>query len=329
MSTLERCQCLIAALACLTLLDGALQPASAQSYPSRPVRIIVPVPAGAGPDVEARQVAAVLGRELGQPFIVENRPGAAQLLGIEAVARAPADGYVLGMGQGGNLAANPRLYDRPPFDVEREIVGISLLLKNPWLLYVNSKVPARTLGEFVALAKSRPDSFTYASTGVGSFLHLSGEWFQSLTGTRLKHVPYGASPWQNDLVAGQVDAVFYPLVTLVDHVKAGKLRALAISNDGRRAAQLPDVPTFAQAGLPAFSAIAWNGLIAPAGTPHEIVQTLASAAARATRSEEFQQFAHRIGAVPIGSSPAEFDAFMRAERALFRRIIADAGIRLE
>jgi tripartite-type tricarboxylate transporter receptor subunit TctC len=316
-------------LAFIGLWQGWVQPASAQTYPSKPVRIVVPVPPGAGPDVEARQLATLLSRELGQAFLVENRPGAAQLLGIEAVARAPADGYVLGMGQGGNLAANPRLYERPPFDVEKDIAGVSLVLKNPWLLYVNAKVPARTLQEFIALAKSRPDGLTYASTGVGSFLHLSGEWFQSLTGTRLKHVPYGASAWQNDLVSGQVDAVFYPLVTLLDHVKAGKLRALAISNDGRRAPQLGEVPTFAEAGLPAFSAMAWNGLVAPAGTPPQIVQILASAAARAARSEDFRQFASRIGAVPVGSSPAEFEAFMRAERALFRRIIADAGIRAE
>jgi tripartite-type tricarboxylate transporter receptor subunit TctC len=322
---------LMQGLTAVVAIVAALQ-VSAQStatYPAKPVRIIVPVPAGAGPDVEARNLAAILGRELGQAFIVENRPGAGQLLGIEAVAKAPADGYTIGMGQGGNLAANPRLYDRSPFDVERDITGVSLTLKNPWLLYINAKVPARTLSEFVALARSKPDALTYASTGVGSFLHLSGEWFQSLTGTRMKHVPYGSGSWQNDLVSGEVDAVFYPLVTLLDHVKAGKLRALAISNDGRRAPQLPDVPTFAEGGLPAFSAIAWNGLIAPAATPREIVEKLAAAASRAARSDEYQAFASRIGAVAVGSSPAEFDAFMRNERALFRRIIAESGIRLD
>jgi tripartite-type tricarboxylate transporter receptor subunit TctC len=324
---MRRMQGLMVVLATVAALQAIAQPSGA--YPSKPVRIIVPVPAGAGPDVEARNLAAILGRELGQTFIVENRPGAGQLLGIDAVAKAPGDGYTIGMGQGGNLAANPRLYDRPPFDVERDITGVSLTLKNPWLLYVNAKVPARTLSEFVAMARSKPDAFTYASTGVGSFLHLSGEWFQSLTGTRIKHVPYGSGSWQNDLVAGQVDAVFYPLVTLLDHVKAGKLRALAISNDGRRAPQLPDVPTFAEAGLPAFSAIAWNGLIAPAATPREIVEKLGGAAARAARSDEYQAFTSRIGAVAVGSSPAEFDAFMRSERALFRRIISESGIRLD
>ena len=320
-------QWLIVVLATAVAVEAGAQ--SSAAYPVKPVRIIVPVPAGAGPDVEARNLAALLGRELGQTFIVENRPGAGQLLGIEAVVKAPADGYTIGMGQGGNLAANPRLYDRPPFDIERDITGVSLTLKNPWLLYVNAKVPARTLSEFVAVARSKPDAFTYASTGVGSFLHLSGEWFQSLTDIRLKHVPYGSSSWQNDLVAGQVDAVFYPLVTLLDHVKAGKLRALAISNDGRRTPQLPEVPTFAEAGVPAFSAMAWNGVIAPAATPREIIEKLGAAAARAAQSDEYRGFTARIGAVAVGSSPAEFDAFMRTERQLFRRIISESGIRLD
>ena len=185
-------------------------PLHAQTFPDKPVRILVGVPAGAGPDVEARQFAAQLAVELGQPVVIDNKPGFSQMLAIEALSKAPADGYTLALVTPSNMAANPRLFDRPPYNVDKDFSPISLLGEHPWVLYVNSNVPVKNLAEFIALAKSKPGKLTYASTGVGSLLHLSGEWFQKLTGTALTHVPYGATGFQTDLLAGNVDAVFFP-----------------------------------------------------------------------------------------------------------------------
>jgi tripartite-type tricarboxylate transporter receptor subunit TctC len=309
--------------------SAALAPsASAQPYPNRPIRLLVGLPPGAGPDVEARQFAAQLAIELGQPVVVENRPGGTQLLALEALAKSSADGYTLAVGQPSNLAANPRLYDRPSFDVEKDLMPVSLLAEHPWLLYINAKVPATTLAEFIALARAKPGELTYATTGVGGFQHLTAEWFQKLAGIQLKHVPYGATSWQNDLVAGHVDATFYPLLTLAEHVKAGKLRALAISSK-ERSPQLPDVPTFVQAGLPEYSARAWFGLVAPAGTPAPIIEQLATASARAAASTSFRDFMGKNGATTMGSSAAEFDRYLKTERGRWRGVISAANIKLD
>jgi tripartite-type tricarboxylate transporter receptor subunit TctC len=309
--------------------SAALAPsASAQPYPSKPLRLLVGVPPGAGPDVEARQFAAQLAIELGQPVVVENRPGGAQLLALEALAKSSADGYTLAVGQPSNLAANPRLYDRPSFDVEKDLVAISLLAEHPWLLYINAKLPAKSLTEFIALAREKPGDITYATTGVGSYQHLTAEWFQKLTGVRLKHVPYGATSWQNDLVAGHVDATFYPLITLAEHAKAGKLRALAISGK-ERSALLPDVPTFAEAGLPEYNVRAWFGLVAPAGTPAPIIEQLANASAKAAATLSFREFMGKNGAIAMGGTAAEFDRYLKSERGRWRGVISDANIKLD
>ena len=317
--------------ACLPLIALGLQslPAGAQGFPNKPIRIIVGVPAGSGQDVEARQLAAIMTAELGQTVVIENRPGDAQLLAMGVVAKAMPDGYTLGGGQISNLAANPRLFDKPPYDVERDFVPVSLSIKHPWLLYVNAAVPATTLQEFIALAKAKPNTITYASTGPGNLLHVSMEWFQILTGTKLRHVPYGATPWTNDVLSGEVQSVMFPLVTMTDHVRSGKLRALAISNGKERSAQMPNVPMFAEAGLGQFEVTAWAGLVAPAGTPKEIVEKLGAAAARAAQTPQYREFAAKFGATAVGSSPAEFDTFLKSERARWKKVIADAGIRVE
>jgi tripartite-type tricarboxylate transporter receptor subunit TctC len=309
--------------------SAALAPSvSAQPYPNKPIRLLVGLPPGAGPDVEARQFAAQLAIELGQPVVVDNRPGGAQLLALEALAKSPADGYTLAVGQPSNLAANLRLYDRPSFDVEKDLMPVSLLAEHPWLLYINAKLPAKTLAEFIALAREKPGDITYATTGVGSYQHITAEWFQKLTGTKLKHVPYGATSWQNDLVAGHVDATFYPLITLAEHVKAGKLRALAISGK-ERSALLPDVPTFAEAGVPEYTVRAWFGLVAPAGTPAPIIEQLANSSARAAATTGFREFMGKNGAIAVGSSQADFDRHLKVERVRWRGVISDANIKLD
>jgi tripartite-type tricarboxylate transporter receptor subunit TctC len=206
---------------------------------------------------------------------------------------------------------------------------LSLSIKHPWLLYVHASVPAQTFQQFVALAKAKPESLTYATPGVGTFIHLSNVLLQTLTGTRLRHVPYGAQPWQPDLLGGHVDAAMFPLITMVDHVKSGKLRALAISNGKQRSPQLPEVPLFSEVGLAQYDPSAWAGLVAPGSTPKPILEKLAKAAARAAQTAQYREFAARNGATAIGSTPAEFDAFLKSERARWKKVISDNGIKLD
>lgn len=312
----------------LGLLGLTTAPARAQGYPDRPVRILVGVPAGAGPDVEARAFAAALQLELGQTVLVENKPGFTGLLAMDAVAKAAPDGYTLGGCTPTNMTSNPRLFDRPLFNVEKDIVPISQFIEHPWLLYINAKLPARTLADFVALAKASPGRISYASAGIGSFPHLTAEWFQKLAGIRLNHIPYGTTHWQTDLLSGTVDATFYPLVGLVDHVRGGKLRALAVASAGR-SSMLPDVPTFTEADYPEYSARAWAGLAAPVATPAPVIERLSQACARAAQRPEFREFAAKFGAVAVGSSPVEFARYLRNERAQLQALIAENNIRVD
>jgi tripartite-type tricarboxylate transporter receptor subunit TctC len=304
-------------------------PSLGQSYPSKAVHIVVPHPAGIGVDAEARLLAAQMSTELGQPVLVENRPGVGTLLAMDMVARAAPDGYTVGIGLPSNLASHPRLFDRPTFDVERGLMPVSLMWSLPWGLYVNSAVPARSLRELVALAKASPDGLTYATTGVGTFQQLTTEWLASLAGIKLRHVPYGTSPWTADVLSGRVDVVMWTLSGLTDHVKAGKIRLLALSNGNRRSELVPEVPTFAEAGLENYDVTAWAGLVVPAGTPPHIVEKLAAAAAKAVKSPSFREHVGQGGGTIVASSPAEFEAHLKAERARWKKVIADAGIRLE
>ena len=303
-------------------------PVHAQTFPDKPIRLLVGVPAGAGPDVEARQFAAQLSAEFGQPVLIDNKPGFSQMLAIEALSKAPADGYTLALAQPSNMAANPRLYDRPLYNIDKDFAPISLLGEHPWVLYVNSNVPAKNLAEFIALAKSKPGKLTYASTGVGSLLQLGGEWFQKLTGTSLTHVPYGATGFQTDLLAGNVDAVFFPLITMVDHVKSGKLRALAISSN-QRSALLPDVPTFAEEKYPEYAVRAWFGLMAPAGISAPVLKRLNEASVKAVQTQAFREFFAKNGASPVGSSPNEFGNYLKSEQTRWRTVITEANIKMD
>lgn len=315
-----------AALLTTSILPGI---ARARTYPSRPVKIVVPHPPGVGVDVQARVLANELDAILGQPVIVENRPGIGTLLATDVVAKAEPDGYTLGLGIPSSLAAHPRLYDRPLVDVERAILPVGLVWTLPWALYVHADVPAQTLTEFLALARSRPDALTYATTGVGSFQHLTTEWLSSLGGIRLRHIPYGTSPWTSDLLSGRVDATLWTMTGMQEHVRAGKLRVLAVSTGGARVNGLPDAPSFAEAGLPAFDATAWTGLVAPAGTPPEVIDRLVQALAAAAEKPALRDSLGRAGGTTVAGNPAAFVALLREERMRWRRVVADAGIRLE
>ncbi len=300
----------------------------AQHFPGKPIKILVGAPAGAGQDVEARQFAAQLALELGQPVIIENKPGFSGMLALQALSKSPADGYTLGSSTIGNSSAHPRLYDRPLYNMEKDFAPISLLGEHPWVLYVNATLPVKNLAEFIALAKSKPGKITYASTGVGSFQQITAEWFQKLSGTKLVHIPYGASNWQTDLLAGTVEVAFWPLVTMTDHVKSGKLRALAISSN-QRSPLLPDVPTFAEAKMPEFTPRAWFGVTAPAGTPAPVLKRLTEASMKAAQSQPFRDFFSKNGATVVGSGAGEFATYLKTDQARWRTVISEAGIKLE
>ena len=312
----------------LAFIIAAVSETHAQTYPDKPIKIIVAYPAGTGQDVEVRQLAPHLAAELGQPVIVENRGGNAGLIGMELLSKAAPDGYTFGGGTPANLTVNPRLYDRPTFDVE-SLVPVSQSIRHPWVLYVSGTSPANTLQDLVTLAKAKPGVIPFASSGIGSTNHVAIELFQTMTGAKFNHIPYGNDPWTNDLLSGQVQATMWPLVTMVDHLKAGKVKALAISNGGKRSDLTPNIPQFGEVGLPSFDVTVWAGFVAPSGTPKAIVERFAAANAKAAQSQSFRDFAAKFGATPVGSSPDEFAAFLKSDRARWKKVIADAGIKME
>jgi len=296
-------------LLALMLLVG---PAAAQSnYPTRPVRIVVPSPPAGGTDIIARVLAQHFAT-LGQQFIVENRPGAGNMIGIESVARAPADGYTLLMVPS-TLALNSVLYKRVSYDPVRDFAPITLAATAPNVLIVNPLVAAASLGEFVALAKARRGELTYGTPGIGTSPHMSMELLKSMAGIDLRHIPYrGTAPAVTDIISGQIDAMFANALTAKPQVDTGKVRALAVSGP-KRIAALADVPPVAEAGVPGYSAMQWYGLLAPAGTPSDVVALLQAEAVKALHSEEMKEKLAGDGAEPVGSTSAEFAALIVSE----------------
>jgi tripartite-type tricarboxylate transporter receptor subunit TctC len=311
------------ALACLAA------PAAAQPYPTRAIRLIAPFPAGGLADVLARLIGDELSKSLGQPVIVENRAGAGGNTGADAVAKAEPDGYTLLMSSAGILTANQFLYARMPFDPETAFAPISVVADMSMLVVVNPKVEAGTLGELVALAKAKPDKLNFGSPGIGTTGHLGLALFMHAAGIRITHVPYrGAGPALNDLLAGSIDGVVDNPPTVLPHIVAGKLKPLAVAAKSRLA-QLPDVPTAAEAGVKGFEASSWFGLMAPAGTPKEIVARLYVETAAALRQTVIAERIARSGARAVGNSPEEFARQIAAERATWGEIIKAAGIKAE
>jgi tripartite-type tricarboxylate transporter receptor subunit TctC len=313
----------------LLLATSLLVPllAAGQAYPSKPIRLIVPVPAGAGPDVDARQLTARLTPLLGQPVIVENRPGAATRIAIEAAAKSAPDGYTMLLGTPG-LVTSPSLYAKLPFDAKKDLEPVSLLSTTAYLLTVNAAVPAKDLASYVALTKSNPKFAQVATYGIGTLPHLAGAWFASLSGADLKFVHYNTTPPFNDLLAGETSAIFDAMLPVMGNVKAGKLRVLAVSG-AKRQPLLPDVPTFAEAGVRTFDPTVWVGVLVPAGTPKPIVQKLSAALSQVAKSPEIVAFRRDAGSESIGSTPEEFGAFLDAERAKWGAVIRKIGVALE
>ena len=315
-----------ARLVLLAVLLGAMvAPASRAAYPEKPVRIVVGFAAGGPTDVVARLVAESLAKANGQPFIVDNKPGAAATIATAEVARAPADGYTLLM-TGTNHATNPAILPKLPFDTRRDLVGVSLVAEGPHVLVVHPQAPFGSVKELVAYAKANPDKVAYSSSGRGGTVHFAGAMFEEAAKVSLIHVPYkGAAPAVQDLLGGQVPMSFASLASINAQVKAGKLKLLATATP-KRLAEYPDVPTFAELGYPSVSISAWAGLLAPAATPKPILEKLASQVTAALASPEARKRIEALGMQPIGLPLKEFDAQIARELEAFDRIAKARGI---
>lgn len=295
-------------------------------WPTRPVTIVVPFPPGGGTDTGARIVAEQLSRKWGQPVLVDNKGGAAGQLGADIVAKAKPDGYTILMGNIGTQAINPALYPKLPYDPDKAFAPITLVAELPLAMMVNPSVPAQNVKEFIALAKSRPGKLSYSSSGAGGGPHLAAEMFKDATGTDILHVPYkGGGPAIADLLAGHVQASFMTVLEASGHVKAGKLRALAVTSD-KRVSALPDVPTLSESALPGFNSISWIGLLAPSGTPREIVDKVAVDVREAIARDEVKDKLVGLGAIPAGTTPADFATLIDNDRKRYTKIIRERGI---
>jgi len=320
---MNRCA-LVAAVA--AFVAGA---ALGQTYPSKPIRLIVPFAAGGGNDNIARLVGKHLSESLGQPLVIDNRPGAGGVLGAELAAKSAPDGYTLFLGGVGSHAVNPNLIEKLPYDPIRDFAPVILLAKAPLVLVVHPSVPARTFAEFVAYARKNPGKLNFASNGNGSSAQLAAVMFGSMARVDMVHVPYkGLAPALTDLLSGQVQLMFSSVVAILPHIKAGKLRALAVTGE-KRMPSLPEVPTVAESGFPGFEASSWYGILAPAGTPREIVTRLNTEFTRALEQPEVRKTLLADGAEPVGGTPESFAAYIRSEKERMGKLIRDANIHLE
>jgi tripartite-type tricarboxylate transporter receptor subunit TctC len=311
----------------LALALALALPAAAQAqtpWPTKPIKILVGYAAGGSTDVTARIIAQALSERLGQPVIVENRPGAAGNIAAEAAAKADPDGYTLNMSTSSTFATNPSLYKSLPFNVQTDFEPVALTAFIPNLLVVNPSVPANNVAELIAYLKANPDKVNFGSSGNGSSQHISAELFNALAGVKMAHISYrGGAPAVTDLLSGQIQVVFAPLVEVLQHVRAEKLRALGITT-AKRSSQLPEVPTIAES-LPGYEVRLWNGLLAPAKTPPDIIDRINRATIDALRSNEVKAKLAEQGSEPVGNSPAEFKAFIEAELVKWKKLVEISG----
>ena len=303
--------------------------AFAQAYPTRPIRLILPFPAGGPSDIVARTFGAKLGEVLGQQVVPDNRGGASGMIGAELAARAAPDGYTIFLGAIGALALNPNLYEKLPYDAARDFQPVSQLTSSPYILLVTPSLPAKSVKELVALAKSKPGQLNFASGGMGTGNHLSGELLKLTAGVNITHIPYkGASAAVGDVIAGNVQMLFINVLPALPHVKSGRTRALAITS-GRRSQAAPDVPTFGESGFPAVENGSWHGIVVPARVPADIVKRLHGELAKIARLPEVKDRLEAQGAEVVVSTPGEFAAFIVTERARWGKVIKTVGIKVD
>ena len=303
--------------------------AAAQPYPAKPIRLIIPFPPGGNTDILGRLMAQKLSESLGQPFIVDNRGGGGGVIGADAAAKSPPDGYTLFFGTTGSLASQPALRADIPYDPIKSFAPISPLAAAPNVLMVNASMPVSTLKEFIDYAKARPGKLTFGSAGIGHMLHVAGEGLNRAAGIELFHVPYKGAPQSlADLLAGRLDVMFDTIVIYADLVRAGKLKALAVANPTRLRG-MPQIPTMAEAGLPGFEFASYFGLLVPAGTPPEIIRKLNAETLKALGSGDVLDTLAKMGLEPSPMTPEQYSTLIAADLARWKKLVAEIGIKLE
>jgi tripartite-type tricarboxylate transporter receptor subunit TctC len=300
----------------------------AQPYPSRPVRLIVPFAVGGPADIFGRFVGAKLSETLGQPFVIENRPGAGAVVGTDAVAKSAPDGYTL-LVMSNTHTVNETLIPKKPYELLRDLVPVSGINSSDLLLVVHPSVPAANLREFIALAKSRPKGLNYASSGPGTPYHMAGELFKSMAGLEIEHVPYkGSDGARTGILSGQVHMMFDAITTMAAHGRAGRVKVLASSGKSRSAIT-PEVPTVSEAGVPGYEAVIWLGVMAPAGTPRPVLERLSAEIVKVVTAPEVKENWSKQGAVPMGMTPGAFDQFIREDIQKWSKLVKDTGMKVD
>jgi tripartite-type tricarboxylate transporter receptor subunit TctC len=304
-------------------------PAWGQPYPAKPLKMILPFPAGGPTDIVARAMGQGLAEALGQNVVIDNRPGGGGVIGATLAAKSAADGYTLFLGGITTLAVAPSVHRNLPYDPLRDFLMVTQATRQPVMLMVHPALPAKSVREFIALAKARPGELNYATSGPGGSGHMAGELLRLVTGVNIVHIPYkGAPPALNELIAGQVQALFGTTLITAQHIRAGRVRALAITGSQRSNA-LPEVMTFAEAGIANYDASSWNGIVVPAGTPRPIVERLNTELARILKTPAVLERLAQDGAVGVPTTPEEFSAFIKLEMAKWAQVVKAANIRIE
>jgi tripartite-type tricarboxylate transporter receptor subunit TctC len=303
--------------------------AQAQAFPSKPIRVIVPFPAGGGTDIIAREVTQKVTTSTGWTFVVENKPGAGGNLGVDAVAKAPADGYSIVLGQTSNLAINPTLYAKMPYDSVKDLSPVLLVANAPLVLVTGMNTPYKTLADAVKAAKAKPGVVNFASPGNGTVAHLTSELFQTAAGVKMQHVPYkGAAQALTDVVSGNVDLYLSSVPTLIGQIKQGKLRALAVTS-ANRVDDLPEVPTINESGYKGFDAVTWFGFVGPAGTPKDVVAKLNAEFNKALKQADLRKKLEDQGADPAGGTPEQFATLIRDDISRWGKIVKQSGAKVD
>ncbi len=307
----------------------AAQAAFAEDWPTRPIKLVVPFAPGGVTDTSARAIAEALSQRLGQPVVVDNRPGASGNIGTEQVARAAPDGYTLLLGFDGTMVINPHVFKAMPFDTLRDFAPVTKLGDAALLLVAHPSVNVKSLGEFLAMAKGKPGPYPYGTSGTGGTPHLAGELLRQRTGVALEHIPYkGGGQAVTDILGGQIPLVFTAIASAQQHVKAGKLVALGVPSP-RRSAALPDVPTFIESGLPDFQAVSWVGILAPAKTPRPIIEKLQREIAAALQTPTVKERYAVLGIEPVGNTSEQFTEQIKSDLARWGEVVRSAGIKVD
>jgi tripartite-type tricarboxylate transporter receptor subunit TctC len=309
----------------MTLCGGAF----ADAWPAKPIRIVVPFPPGGGTDIIARETSQRVAKATGWTFVIDNKPGAGGNLGVDAVAKSPADGYTLVLGQSSNIAINPTLYSKLPYDPQKDLAPIVLLANAPLVMVTGAGTPYKTVADVVNAAKAKPGKVNFASPGNGTVSHLTSEMFQKAAGIQTQHVPYkGASQALVDLMAGNVELYMSSVPTLLGQIKQGKVRPLAVTS-AKRVGDLPNVPTINESGFKGFDAVTWFGLLAPAGTPKDVIARINAEFNKALKQPELAKRLDEEGADPAGGTPEQFAALIKEEIPRWGKVVKDSGAKVD